>query len=224
MKIKTLLIILCLFMGISVSAQDVCSKYYPFKEGTTFQITNFNNKGKTESIVDYKIKNLNNNTATVSAKISDDKGKEITDTQFKVTCNGDGVSIDFNSLMNPEMFKQYKDMDIDVTGTNIEFPNNLTVGQSLSDASLNMAINMGGIKMNMSIDMVNRKVIAQESITTSAGSFNCYALNYNTEMKMGMKQSFEIKEWIAEGVGMVKSETYNKKGKTMSYSELTKIN
>ena len=42
-------------------------------------------------------------------------------------------------------------------------------------------------------------------------------------MKMGLKQSFEIKEWIAEGVGAVKSETYNKNGKLMGYSELTAV-
>jgi hypothetical protein len=31
------------------------------------------------------------------------------------------------------------------------------------------------------------------------------------------------KDWIAEGVGMVKSETFNKNGKLLGYSELTQI-
>jgi hypothetical protein len=36
-----------------------------------------------------------------------------------------------------------------------------------------------------------------------------------------VKTEASSKEWYAEGVGLVKSEIYNKKGKLMGYSELT---
>ena len=75
--------------------------------------------------------------------------------------------------------------------------------------------------MNISVDMLNRKVDKKESITTPAGTYDCFALSYDSEMKMGMKMNFKIKEWISEGVGVVKSESYNKNGKLMGYSELT---
>lgn len=223
MKTKITAILFTIFISLSAIGQSVCSTYYPFKEGAKFQITNFDKKGKKEGYVDYKIVSVKNNIATISTTIFDNKDKEITTTSYEVTCNDNGVSIDFKSLMNPELFKQYKDLEVEMSGTNIELPNNLKVGQTLADAKLSMAINMSGLKMNMHINMVNRKVEAQKSITTAAGTYNCFALSYNTEMKMGMKQTFKIKEWIAEGVGLVKSETYNKKGKLMSYSELTSI-
>lgn len=79
------------------------------------------------------------------------------------------------------------------------------------------------MKMNMTMEMVDRKVEGKESLTTSAGTFDCYVISYTTEMKMGLNTMFKNKEWIAEGVGMVKSENYNKNGKLMGYSELTKI-
>jgi hypothetical protein len=223
MKIKNILLVVILLASIKTISQNACSTYYPFKEGAKFQITNFDKKGKKESVADSEIISIKNNVATIRTKISDDKGKETTTMTYEMTCNGDGISIDFKSLMNPEMLKQYKDMEFEMTGTNIELPNNLSVGQNLKDAQLNMIINMGGMKMNMNINMINRKVNAKESVTTAAGTFNCYALSYNTEMKMGIKQSFEIKEWIAEGVGAVKSETYNNSGKLLGYSELTSI-
>lgn len=223
MKIKIALIVSIFLSTLIASSQNTCSSYYPFKQGTKFQITSFNTKGKKESVMDYEIVSITNNEATINTKVSDAKGKETTSASYKMTCDGDGVSIDFKSLMNPELLEQYKDMEVDLTGTNIELPNNLSVGQSLKDAQVKMTINMGGMKMNMNIDMVNRKVNGKESITTAAGTFNCFALSYNTEMKMGIKQSFELKEWIAEGVGLVKSETYNKGGKLMGYSELTSI-
>lgn len=223
MKNKIALVI-SLFLGTLIaSSQNTCSSYYPFKQGTKFQITSFNAKGKKDSVMDYEVVNITNNEATINTKISDAKGKETTTASYKMTCEGDGISIDFKSLMNPELLEQYKDMELDFTGTNIELPNNLSVGQNLKDAQVKMTINMGAMKMNMNLDMTNRKVNGKESITTEAGTYNCFALSYNTEMKMGIKQSFEIKEWIAEGVGVVKTETYNKGGKLMGYSELTKI-
>jgi hypothetical protein len=85
-------------------------------------------------------------------------------------------------------------------------------------------MDMGGMKMNMTVDITNRKVNAKESITTPAGTFNCYAISSNSETKMGLKMMFEIKEWVAEGMGVIKSETYNKNGKLMGYTELTSIN
>lgn len=220
---KITVLICALTISFSSVCQNACSTYYPFKEGVKFEITNFNKKGKKESVINYEVVSIENNVAAIKTIISDAKNKEITTTNYQVTCNGDSVSIDFKSLMNADLFKQYKDMDIDMSGTNIEFPNNLKVGQTLKDANLKMSINMGGMNMNMKIDMINRKVDAKESITTSAGTFDCFALSYNTEMKMGVKMSFKIKEWISEGVGVVKSESYNKNGKLMGYSELTSI-
>ncbi|ULC59141.1 hypothetical protein MBM09_14690 [Flaviramulus sp. BrNp1-15] len=221
MKTKIILLISIFFTSFSSISQDACKGYYPFKEGTKFEITNYNKKGKKEGVVHYEVTSVDNNIATIKTIIYDAKEKEITTSSYQIKCEGNTISIDFKSMINPDMFKQYKDMEMDITGTNIELPNDLQVGQSLKDANMNMEINMGGIKMNMSIDMINRKVDNKESISTPAGTFNCFALSYDNEMKMGMKMQYKIKEWIAEGVGMVKSESYNKNGKLTGYSELT---
>lgn len=122
--------------------------------------------------------------------------------------------------------KQFKDMDTEVTGTNLVLPNNLSVGQTLPDASIDIKISMSGINMDVATKIINRKVIGRESITTPAGTFDCYVITSTTElaMTMGMNQSSNAKEWIAEGVGMVKHEDYNKKGKLTNSSLLTALN
>lgn len=221
MKAKILIIISVFFISFSSLSQNVCKAYYPFEEGVSFEMTNYDRKGKKESVINYEVTSIEDHVANIKTVIYDGKGKEITTSSYQITCEGNNISIDFKSLMNPEMFKQYKDMEMDITGTNIELPNDLQVGQSLKDANMNMAINMGGMKMNMSVNMINRTVDKKESITTPAGTFDCFALSYDSETKMGIKMTFKLKEWIAEGVGVVKSESYNKKGKLMSYSELT---
>lgn len=221
---KTTLVFLSALLSITIGfSQNSCSKYYPFNEGSTFQITSFDKKGKKQSVVDYSISNVTNSTATFNTTVYDAKGKEITTSNYDITCKDDMISIDFNSLISPELFAQYKDMEMDVTGTNIEIPNNLSVGQTLKDADMVMTINMGGMNMKMNMKLLNRKVEAQKSVTTSAGTFDCFVISYTSEFKMGIKQTFMAKEYIAEGVGMVKSESFSKKGKLMNYSELTKI-
>lgn len=220
---KMIILIVAIGFCNALLSQEACSQYYPFKEGITFEITSYNKKGKAESITNYHVSDVSGNTATFNTKISDKKGKELTTTSYNITCEGDVISIDFKSLMNPDMMKQYKDMEVDFTGTNIELPNDLSVGKNLKDANMTMSLNMGGMNMNMTVDMVDRKVENKENITTPAGTFNCYVITYTMEMKMGLKTKFKNKEWIAEGVGMVKSENYNKNGKLMGYSELTKF-
>ena len=223
MKSKIVILVCALFVSFYATSQNACTTFFPFKKGVQFEITSYNPKGKKESVATYKVLTIENNIATIETNLSDEKGKDITTSTFQVTCNGTSISIDFKSLMNAELMKQYKDIDVEMSGTNIEFPTDLKVGQTLKDANLKMVMDMGGMKMNMTVDITNRKVNAKESITTPAGTFNCYALSSNSETKMGIKMSFEIKEWVAEGIGVIKSETYNKNGKLMGYTELTSI-
>lgn len=216
-------ITLCFILTFIGYSQSTCSMYYPFTEGTTFQITSYDKKGKKASVVDYNIINVSGTTATINTKISDDKGKEVTTTNYNVICENNVISIDFKSLMNPDLMKQYKDMEMEFEGTNIELPNNIDVGKTLKDANMIMTMKMSGMNMKMHMNLIDRKVEGKETVTTPAGTFDCYLITYTMEMKMGMKYTGMNKEWIAEGVGMVKSENYNKKGKLMGYSELTKI-
>jgi len=80
--------------------------------------------------------------------------------------------------------------------------------------------------MDMATHIKNREVIGKETITTPAGIFDCYVISYNIDLNtnMGMSQSNSAKQWIAEGVGMVKQEDYNKKGEITSSSLLTSFN
>jgi hypothetical protein len=198
------------------------------EEGTSFQYTMTNKKGKTEGITDYSITNVENTggvtTASMNMKFTDEKGKEIFVSDYKLSCTGDVVKIDYNSLVPAQMMKQYTDMgvEMEISGTDIELPNDLSVGQGLDDANVAMSIKMPGMNMNIKVDQLNRIVEKKESVNTPAGTYECYVITQdNVSETMGVKQTMQSKLWLAEGVGMVKQETYNKKGDLMSKSELT---
>lgn len=225
---RTLILIYSLFLVSSTALSQNCSKYYPMEEGTSFQYTMTNKKGKTEGITDYSITNVENTggvtTATMNMKFTDEKGKEILVSDYKLSCTGDVVKIDYNSLVPAQMMKQYTDMgvEMEISGTDIELPNNLSVGQGLDDANVAMSIKMPGMNMNIKVDQLNRIVEKKESVNTPAGTYECYVITQdNVSETMGVKQTMQSKLWLAEGVGMVKQETYNKKGDLMSKSELT---
>tara|TARA_R110000822_G_scaffold68195_4_gene165833 strand:- start:1809 stop:2501 length:693 start_codon:yes stop_codon:yes gene_type:complete len=225
---RTLILIYSLFLVSSTALSQNCSKYYPMEEGTSFQYTMTNKKGKTEGITDYSITNVENTggvtTASMNMKFTDEKGKEIFVSDYKLSCTGDVVKIDYNSLVPAQMMKQYTDMgmEMEISGTDIELPNNLSVGQGLDDANVAMSIKMPGMNMNIKVDQLNRIVEKKESVNTPAGTYECYVITQdNVSETMGVKQTMQSKLWLAEGVGMVKQETYNKKGDLMSKSELT---
>ena len=216
------LIGICLIATVSYS-QDKCSKYYPLEEGTKFQITNYDKNDKAGTVVDYLIKESSGDTAIIYYEMFDDKGELVMSSEYGITCENDGVSIDFNSLAAPGMMEQYQDMEVDLSGTNLFLPNNLSVGQSLPDADLLMNVRMTPLNMKMTVKIFDRKVEGKETITTPAGTFDCIILTQSSETKMGVKVSGSSREWYAPEVGLVKQESYNKKGKIMGKSILTKF-
>jgi len=216
---------LILLTSSYVEAQN-CSKYYPMIEGATFQYTNYGKKGKAEGVATYKVTNVTTNgdatSATMTIELKDEKGKEIYKTNYNFTCTGNMVTVDYKSLVPSSMFEQYEGMEMDISGSDLELPNDLSVGQQLSDANVSVKISMSGINMNTTVDLVNRKVEKQESVTTPAGTFDCYVIYSDNIMKaMMVKQSFPSRVWFAEGVGMIKQESYNKNGKSMGTTVLT---
>ena len=228
---KTLLIILITsFVSISIKAQESCSKYYPLMEGSTFEYTNYDKKGKIDGVTNYTVSSVTSEgaatKATLDLKMSDKKGKEMFASNYSFTCENNLVKIDYQSLFPAQMMKQYSDMDVemDISGTDIEIPNDLSVGEDLADANVAIAMNMSGIKMNISVDQTNRKVVGEENVSTPAGSFDCIVITETTRTKtMGANIELNSKLWLAEGVGMIKQETYKKNGNLMSTTELTKF-
>jgi len=224
---KRSLVLFCLALGWSYAlpAQN-CGSYYPMVEGATFEYTNYNKKGKKEGVAKYKVSEVNTSgdvtDATMSIVLVDEKGKELYKTDYKFTCTGNSVSIDYESLIPSSTLQQFEDMEMDISGTDLELPNDLSVGQELPDANVAIKVSMSGINMNTTVDMINRKVEKKESVTTPAGTFDCFVIYNDNKMKaMMVNSTMGSRVWYAEGVGMVKQESYKKNGSIMASTVLT---
>ncbi len=221
---KQALLILFIFLGyLTTRGQNNCSKFYPMQEGTNFQLTTYDKKDKPTSVIDYVIQESSDDVAVIAYDVHDKKGELVLNSEYEISCENDGISIDFRSLAAPGMMEQYKDMEVDITGTNLYLPNDMSAGQTLPDADLLMNINMNPINMKLTVKIFDRKVLGEETVTTPAGTFDCIVLTQSQETKVGVKVSGSSKEWYAADVGLVKQESYGKNGKKISSSVLTQF-
>ena len=76
----------------------------------------------------------------------------------------------------------------------------------------------------MSADVTNRKVESIEDVTVTGGSFKCYKFTSDVNVSaMGFKTKTKSAEWYAKGIGVVKSESYDKNGSVQSHMELVEV-
>ena len=225
-KIWTFLLALGVFAPYA-NAQN-CSQFYPMEEGQSMEYTSYDRKDKVVGSVIYTVSDVvtegGKTTARMNLEHKDKNGKVIYQSDYTFSCEDNLVKIDFSSLMNQQMMEAAGggEMEMEMTGTDIELPNNLSVGQELPDANVNMRMNMGAMKMNMTFDMVNRKVETKENVTSPAGTFECFVITSENNAKMMMTNtSHSSKMWLAEGVGMIRQDTYNKNGKLLGKVVLT---
>lgn len=221
-------VLFALFIGFSASAQNNCSTYYPMSEGVKFEITNYDKKGKKitgktiSEIIEFS-SSAGKDVATIHTIIEDKKGEQILDANYGITCTGDKVIIDLNEMMKEQMAQQMgtEDTEVEISGINAAFPNDMEVGQKLPDSNLGIKVNVGGMNMNFTVNSNNREVVGKETITTPAGTFDCLIISSESHTKMMVTKSTISKMWLAKGYGMVKQEDYSKNGKLIGYQLLT---
>jgi len=222
---KYFLIAAVLFFTIDVNAQ--CNQYFKVQQGTNWTLSNYDAKGKLQGKTIQKVteysESSNGFVATFEVTSVDKKGEQTMIGSSKMTCENGVIFFDMNDMFPEEQMKSMKDMEMKLEGTNLELPDNLKVGQQLKDASVVMKV-MGPMTMSFTIDIVDRNVIGKETLDTPAGSFDCFKVSQTVKMKMMMKMEMSSVEYYSKDVGMVKSETYDKKGKLKAYSLLTTYN
>jgi hypothetical protein len=222
-----LIALIFLFNQTKNQAQDCQSAYSPMLEDTKMEMTNYDKKGRISSISKANIYELTNRGDTTAAKVHaqivDEEGEEIFKSEYEIKCLKGIILLDMRDIMG-DLGKQFDKMDVSVEGNFIEYPDNMTVGTKLPDAEMVLTMNADSpLPIKIRVNMVERKVEAQESITTSAGTFDCLKLTYSIETKMGFSRSTRSAVWLAKGVGTVRTESYDKKGNVDFKSELTKF-
>ncbi len=222
---KYLLLAVAVLFSLALSAQ--CNQYYHVKMGTSWTLSNYNAKGKLQGKIIQKVTAYKESSGSFEATFEitsvDNKGEQMVLGSSTMKCEGGVIYFDMNDMFPQEQMQSMQGFDMVVEGTNLELPASLKTGQILKDANIIMNIS-GPMAMAFKIDITERKVVAEETLNTPAGRFDCFKIGQKIVMKTIMKMETSSIEWFSKEVGMVKSESYNKKGKLINYSLLTAYN
>ncbi len=220
---------LATFIFTNLSAQSCADGWLPFTEGMSYEQTNYNKKGKVEGVTSGKIVSVTTDggvsTAVVETDIADKKGDEVqSDLQIEYICEGDSYRFDMNDMLRELTESMGAEADMEMSGSPIIFPRDVSVGDKLEDAQVTFSIDMGVMKMKGEVNITNRRVVAKKQITVPAGTFETIQVEYDlASTVMGATSSSQVTDWLARGVGAVKQET-RRNGKLSGYMELTKLN
>ena len=132
-----------------------------------------------------------------------------------------------SSRLKGSKLLQYEgsDFDISIEGDMLYFPKDMSVGDELNNGTITVKVVKDGFTLvTMTMDILNRKVEANERVTTDAGTFECQKVSYDFESKFGIiKVKGSAQEWYHNDRLLIKSESYNKKGKLIGSTALTSI-
>jgi len=194
---------------------------------TTMMIENYDEKdrseGKTEIKVRYYKETPTGYEATFAYKLYNNKDKLMTEGEYGFECDNGLIKMDMSGFVPAESLEAFKSMEVEVTMDQLEYPSDMQVGQTLKNGTFEVKTKNSPMPMNMVFEMNDRKVEARETVTTPAGTFDCFKISYNTNSKiMIANTSFKSVQYLAEKYGAVKTETYKSNGKLIGYSLLSK--
>jgi len=215
------------FLGSNLLAQD-CSNGIIMNEGTILEYTSYNKKNKKEARHTHEVISVKTEGNSTISEIDFDvyvDDSQLFNSEIIFTCTDGVSSADMKSLFTQELYQMMKSMGLEIEGDQLIYPKNMKVGMTLPEGSVRaISDNPGKSLMDIEVNISDRIVEATETLTTPAGTFDCFIISYNVKNTIAViKTTSRVKEWYSYEIGIVKSENYKKNGKYNGKSELTSI-
>lgn len=223
---KTLLSFAFVLLNTTIIFGQDCNGYFAQKKGTKIEIQSYDKKDKPSSTLKYEV--LDNSpisggiSMTLKNEMIDNKGRQISSMTLSTNCVNGNFSADVTSV-DGNLMPKSADVQVSVTGDKLMYPSTLSAGQKLKDVLATVKTSMGGMTlMTTNINITDRQVESIEMVETPAGKFECAKISYTFSVKFMGNRISKTTEYLAKGVGLVKSESYDDSGKKQSSSILTK--
>lgn len=230
---KMLLAIVALLACHTMQAQYFCTT-----QGTELHYVNYDEAGQSlsnETVTVYNVvKNASGESAQYLAKIVTNKTKNNTSyTLYNwnydgnvTTCQedlmyGPYIKSDSDPAKYDSKTRQAMAEELKLKGDNsFTIKKHASAGESIPDRTYSLISNMLKNEINIS----GAAYMGEEKVSTTAGKFDCIKISYLKRTKIVLKtETVRVTEWYAEGIGLVKSESYNTKGEPDGKTILVKI-
>lgn len=230
---KMLLAIVALLACHTMQAQYFCTT-----QGTELHYVNYDEAGQSlsnETVTVYNVvKNASGESAQYLAKIVTNKTKNNTSyTLYNwnydgnvTTCQedlmyGPYIKSDSDPAKYDSKARQAMAEELKLKGDNsFTIKKHASAGESIPDRTYSLISNMLKNEINIS----GAAYMGEEKVSTTAGKFDCIKISYLKRTKIVLKtETVRVTEWYTEGIGLVKSESYNTKGEPDGKTILVKI-
>jgi hypothetical protein len=228
MKKSVLVFFVTLFFFSFMAKGQDCVSYFPTRKGKVLMYQYYDAKHKPSTKMYYDVKDVQQTAdgekISIEQWFETPEGDVVDTFLLDYYCKNGEFYIDMKSSLIGVLDK-YEGMDIEVSSHDLALPAKMNVGDMLPDGAVTAVVKNNGIKMmTITSEVHNRKVEAKEKVTTPAGTFDCVKVTFDTDGKVGfMKTHAKGAVWYAKGIGTVKSENYNKKGKLEDSVELVEV-
>ncbi|HWC54910.1 MAG TPA: hypothetical protein VG676_15095 [Chitinophagaceae bacterium] len=193
-----------------------CSDFYYLQKNKIVEMTITNKKSKEVGKITYTVSNVQQSGGTVSSTVNsefvDDKGKSISKATNNIRCTGGIIMMDMKMFIPSGQQEQMGNVSATGQESYLEYPSNMKEGDVLKDGQFGMDFKMqSGIGAHINVDITKRKVQGKESITTPAGTWDCFKITYHSKVVIkigiGIPANADVTEWYAPGFGVVKTES-----------------
>lgn len=221
-----LLLLLFISNPFNCNSQNSCNPYLLLEKGNKWTTSNYSAKDKYTGKQSFEVLGVEESGGVLKATVMlisyDKKDKVVMEKEVEFECENGVIKMDMSKYVPEETMEAFKSMDVEMNFQEITIPNQLEVGQYLEDGGVDITVS-GPMTIKMQIKIQDRKVMDKEKIEVPAGSYDAYKINSIIKLEAMVTRETKNIEWIAEGVGVVRSEQYDKSGNLTSYSVLSEF-
>ena len=218
-------IVLTLLAAIAATSLWAQQPLCPVKEGVSLVYATKDAKGKAKSYSQQTVTSIEGSgsslAVTYASEAMDAKKKKSANVpviSYTTRVENGDVVIDPKALLNGVSTGSPSDGSAE--GSPMVLPANMKAGDALADCEMKMQIAF----LKISAAYTEGACEGEEQITTEAGTFQCKKVKFNCKSSaLGIKKDMIIHTWYAPGIGIVKQDIYNNKGKLENTQELVEL-
>ncbi len=228
---KQLYFIAITLLLAAAGIQTQTGTFFPTKTGMVLVMAEKNGAGKvkshTRTTIDAVRGKVDSLYVDYTIELLDQKMELAGEDHGTIRCTTsviDGVVVLDMKEFSAPMAKAMEGMKVEISGIPPEISGRMKPGDKIPDANVTVSAAAGMMKLKSVLSITDAGCTGIEEITIPAGTFSCYKVTQNTAATtMGMTVRGRSVAWYARGIGMVKCEAYDAKGKLMSSSELISL-
>jgi hypothetical protein len=229
-------LLLFLLSGLVGWTQD-CSSYLFLQQGKTIEVTIYNKKGEVAGKNVFTVSNVSNSggvtTGTLNTQSFNKKDQPTSSSSNTIKCTGGVLQIDMKLMLPDGPPGRFSNAQVSGNGGILEYPSGMKTGDTLKSGNMVLNTNNSnggpggppgtppgpppppnpfGGSSTLTMWVYDRKVLGQEPVTTTAGTWSCIKISFKSKVsfKTGpfpTNINIEGTEWYAPGVGIIKTQS-----------------